>query len=506
MLERFKKSISSAQSVAFGTISMVFFSLVSKFLGFFREMIVAHLFGTSWRFDAVVIATDSTTQMIGIIVGGLSWMMITVYHGIREESPERAKSYVFELISSLLLIMMGIGFLLFMFPEVIVKIFAPGFKGKIFEYAVRKVRYLSVLPIISGAKFLLASLLKAERRFFQYSFAQILFNLVVIPVLLVGSRRFSEASYVLAWILGEFTLSVFYLILSRRYLKPSLKFFDDDVRRTFRLSLPIMFSSSLYAVNRIVDKIFASQLPSGRISALRYAGTLVGVLSSVVIANFLSASYTELSEKVKSGDIDGALMRLKRTVSISIDLAIPFTFWVMLMAEPVIRLVFQHGRFTIESTQLVGSAVIAYSFIIIMNPISSILRQLMYTLEKVKILFLIAGSSVILNALFDWILMKPFGHAGIAASTSIVAFFNMMMLLLFVRRMGFPSFIPWKRFGLIFSIGIMIYLIFLWSVRFMNFTIWMILGNSVFFAFFLYINKNLILRIIGGVKKYIGRG
>jgi len=121
--------------------------------------------------------------------------------------------------------------------------------------------------------------LRAERCFFQYGLAQLIFNFIAIPVIYLGAPFFSEASYVLATIFGNLFVLILYFGFSRKFFSFKGEIFLKETSQTFRLALPFMFSSSLSTINIVVDKMFVSTLPSGRVSSLQYSTTLLVLLA-----------------------------------------------------------------------------------------------------------------------------------------------------------------------------------------------------------------------------------
>ncbi len=467
------------QSVAAGTIYMAFFSTLSKILGFFREMIVAFLFGTSRRLDGIVISLDPVGLAVGLIAGSMSTVFIPFYHELRSES-EDTRSFSGSVLIFISLIYLMIGSIFVFFPNAIVKIFAPGFDEETLNYTVRKMRYVSILVVINALQQLVSALLRAERRFKEFALAGLVFNFISIPVLVIGSKLFGEASYILAWITGQF----FVLMLELYFAKDLIRFdlrFDRRIKELFRRTLPLTMLYSVTLINPIVDRIFASYLPGGRIASLRYAMILIGFINSI-IGYFTLASYTELSERFVDADREKIEDRMFRTVKSSLNVAVPASAWVLSMSGDLVALIFQRGRFTVESTSLVDAALLGYVFLIVLSPIARVTNDYLVLKKAFKTLFFISVGSVALNAFFDWIFMKPFSHAGIALSTSGVVLVFTIVRGFIVVKDGF-RFMPWRRFFFLLSISVPPAVIFF----FLNGITKLIVGNVVF-AFIIYVS------------------
>lgn len=499
-----KYKLSKIQSVSGGAIILTIFGLISKLLGFVREMIVASLFGTTGALDAVFIASSATSVMVAIFMGGITNLFLPNYLKIKEKDKIEAKKYATNMGLAVTFISVGLGIILYIFPTQIINVLAPGFDQELVFYAARKIRILSVMPFILGAGRICATLLRAERRFFYYSISQLAYNLIYIPVLIIATPRLSESSYILGMILGNLGILLFYFIFSRDIFKKSFNPLSKNVRRTIRLALPIMLSVGIGSINQIIDKAFVSLLPEGRVSSLQFAHTLLGLVSFAIIS-FLTTSYTELSEHIAKEETDKAVNRMKYTVTTSMNLVIPLTAWIAIMANPLISLVYQRGSFTAESTILVSSALIGYSLTLITQPIAVTNNQFISAIGKVKVFGFIALFSVGTNAFFDWLFLEPFGHAGIAFSTSMVSVINAMIITFYLYKKGI-NYIPYKRFFKVFLIGMLLFLAGYLSQGRINEILWLILINlSMFVFFFITARKDLntILRKFLHIKKDI---
>ncbi|MEA2065712.1 MAG: lipid II flippase MurJ [Thermotogota bacterium] len=482
------------RSVAAGAVLITVFTIMSKILGFFREVLLANLFGTSWRLDAVIIALTPSTVITGIISGGLATIFIARYIKTRDNNPEKAPEYVWGVFSVTAVIYITFGLLLLIFSESFVKLFAPGFNEEILNYAARKLNYLSILPLITGLESLFAALLRAERRFFKFAASQIVFNLFAIPIIYFTAPYFSEASYILAWILGNAAVVITMLLSSKDLIKPTKFILSKEVRITFILASSLFLSSSLGNINKIVDKAFVSMLPSGRIAGMQYATTLLSIVSSVFITGLMMTTHTEMSELISKEKFTQVQNRMKKTLDTIMRMSIPLVVWLTVMSRPLIKFIYEHGEFTGKSTIIVQIALIGYSATIVISPISGLASNYFYIQGKVRIAIYIALLSVGSNILFDWLLIKPFGVGGITAATSLVVFINAMVLSRLVKKEGI-SYIPWKRILTLLMISFILVFITLLLKILPSPYYYLIIVNAGF-AIFLFFSSRDILKVI----------
>ncbi len=506
-INKIKTTLSKPQSIATGTISIMIFTIISKAMGFVREMVLAANFGTSWRLDALIVAMDPATKIGGIVSGAIASMMVPIYIGEqRKKDPERIKEYTTQIlfISSLLLI--GFGIMFSVFPELFVRIFAPKFNGEEFEYAVRKMRIIGFLPFIQGFHSLATSLLNAEKKYMLASVIQLVFNIVTIPSIIIFAPFFSEASYLFAFIIGTVMVDLALLYVLRKKIdlrKLSKTFQNQAIKETIILALPLLLSGSLGIINGIVDKAFASSLDSGSISALRYAQTIRAMISSLIIGSLMTTVFTELSETSVNKDKVALENRLKKTSNDLLNFMVPLTFWMIIMARPLIKLLYERGEFTADSTTMVTLAFIGYSMTLIIAPVSNLLMKVFTSHKKTKIPLLITIISIVLNFTFNALLIKRYGILGLTLSTSFVSLVNLIVLNIIQKRTFDISFLKKRETLTIMfsSIGIFLFCYLLKTV--VSEIIWIMVSNSLFLMLFIFLNRTILRRII---KRLIRRG
>jgi len=506
-LNKIKITLSKPQSIATGTVSIMIFTIISKAMGFVREMVLAANFGTSWRLDALIVAMDPATKIGGIVSGAIASMMVPIYIGEqRKKEPERIKTYTTQIlfISSLLLI--GFGVLFSIFPELFVRIFAPKFNIEEFEYAVRKMRIIGFLPFIQGFHSLATSLLNAEKKYMLASVIQLVFNIVTIPSIIIFAPFFSEASYLFAFIIGTVMVDLALLYVLRKKIdlkKITASFQNPAIKETIFLALPLLLSGSLGIINGIVDKAFASSLDSGSISALRYAQTIRAMISSLIIGSLMTTVFTELSEISEKKDKMALQNRLKKTSNDLLNFMVPLTFWMILMARPLIRLLYERGEFTADSTSMVTLAFIGYSMTLIIAPVSNLLMKVFTSHKKTKIPLLITIISIILNFTFNALLIERYGILGLTLSTSFVSFVNLIVLNIIQKKIFAISFLRKRETLIIFISSIVIFLIGYLLKNQIPEKGWLFLSNGLFLILFIMLNKTILMRILTRIKRLV---
>ncbi len=188
---------------------------------------------------------------------------------------------------------------------------------------------------------------------------------------------------------------------------------------------------------------------------------------------------------------------MRKTAESSLKVILPLTLWLVAMPNFFIGFLLERGNFTAQSTGLVSAAIIGYSFLAIITPISASINQYLIATNKLKIILYVSTLSVFFNAFFDWILMKPLAHAGIALSSSLVALIATSVTYTYVRK-SLGEFMPWGVLTGRAAIGTILTL-FVWKLHGFD---KIAIGSALFAVFFLWSAKDEIGTVI---KKSLGR-
>jgi len=376
--------------------------------------------------------------------------------------------------------------------------FAPRFTEREMAYAIEKMRITGILPLIRGLNSIAAAILNAEKKYTLTSIIQLIYNILAIPLILIFAPLIQETSYLVSFIIGMSFMDAAFLFAIRRHI--SFKYFNfKNLKKTWRtiiLAFPLFFSGSLSIINHIVDKAFASSLEPGSISALRYGDTIKTMITSIIVSSLMTTVFTEISENTAIKNNQGLQFRLKKTSSDLFNLLIPLTVWLIVMAEPTIKLLFERGAFTTESTQMVTKSLIGYSLIIIITPINNLMIRTFIAFKKTFVTFIIASIGIIMNYVLNSLLIEQYGVMGIAMSSSIVILINTIILYLLLVHSFKLRFLDFKRILKITTISILpaLSLLLYDTTKAMPFY-WLLIINLIYFSIMAAFNRMIILRI-----------
>jgi putative peptidoglycan lipid II flippase len=226
-------------------------------------------------------------------------------------------------------------------------------------------------------------------------------------------------------------------------IKPRFEWRRQGVKDVFKVLGPATFSSSTYQINLFIDNIFASGIV-GAASAMSYSGLLVltplGIISNVVLVSLLP-EFSRLADPQNWPQLKD---RIRQGLVMSAIAVMPLSAMMMALSLPIVKVVYQNGAFTAQDTRLVGSILIASSLGMFIFLARDVLIRVFYGLGDGGTPFKIGLVNIFFNLLFDYLLWKPFGAAGITLSTVCINLisFVVMLFLLDLRLQG----LPWRGF------------------------------------------------------------
>lgn len=419
-------------------IILMVLTIISKFIGFFRDIILAYFYGASGISDAYIIALTVPSVIFGIIAKGISTGYIPMYSRIEEKNGSRqAIYYTNNLINTLLLLCTFIILAGFIFAEAIVKVFASGFEGEVLETAVLFTRITIVGIYFTILIRILSGYLNYKKYFAVPNLLGIPMSLIVILSIYLsyqlGVVEILAYGYVAALLVQFLILMFFSYKKSYRY-KPVFNLKDEHIRNMFVLAIPVILGSAVDQVNKLVDRTLASQISTGGISALNYATTLNGFVHSVFVTSIATVMYPSISKMASRGNIKGLKHSISQALIGAAVLIIPATAGSLIFAEPIVQLLFGRGAFDAEAVAMTSNAFFYYSIGMIGLGWRVILSKAFYSMQDTRTPMINAAIAMAMNIVLNIILSRYLGLGGLALATSISGIFVTVLLIYNLRK------------------------------------------------------------------------
>ena len=430
------------QTVSESALILTVITFLSKIIGYLRTVLVAYYFGTSAQVDAFVVAMLIPSLVFGIIAGGLQTVIIPVYTEEKQKNLQKAKVFVNQIFLINVILLLLLSFIMFLFPAAFVKIVAYGFKGTRLSQAAYFMRFLIIFGFFNVLAGLFIGLLQAEKQFLFPALTLLVGNSLIPLSLFLFAKKIGINSWTIGEIsFGTFIFSVMFLFLY--YKKQFFQGFEllhidfQKVWNFFVLLLPIILTSGVTALYKIVDKTVASSLPVGSVSALNFAQLVYQIPFGMFIVPVVYAVYPSFAS-FASKNMDSAYEQLlEKTFFVLMFITIPILFLFVVYAKPLVRLLYQHGAFTSTSTSLTAFAVSMYSLGLFTVSANFLFQRVFFSFKDTKTPLYITIFVVIFNAVGDVLLSRIWGVGGIGFATALATIVGFVTYLWMLKKKRF---------------------------------------------------------------------
>ncbi len=424
-----------------GLIGLI--TVLSKVIGFFRDVIIAGAYGASLTSDAYFYAYQIPAITL-IILGGLGGpfhtVTVSVFSKQQTQSP-RPPSEVEKALNSFLNIT-GIGFLaitvlIFFNSGLIAQLIAAGGSPELHQMISEQLKIMSPVILVGGIVGILFGISNVYEKFLLTAVSPIVTSIVIIVAVLLAGGQYG--GLVLAWatLIGavlQLAIQVpAYLDAGFRY-KFDLDFKDKNVKKIGEILFPAALGCSVGQINVYVDMFFASQLPEGSWSAIGYANRIFQFPVGVLITAMMISIFPAFSKLVGNRDWQNLRSYFHKGIKYLWFASFPVLVFMAVFAYEAIKILFERGNFDAADTLMVTEALFFLSFAIIFYVARDTLTRVFYAFDDTKTPFLIAAISIFFKALLNFILVGPLGIGGICLSTVIVSLINGLFLAFLIRK------------------------------------------------------------------------
>ena len=422
--------------------------LCSRILGLLREIVIASLFGASRNLDAFLTAFRAPNMLRDLFAeGALSTAFVTTFSKkITAEGDQSAWALANKIATLTTVFMSVITLLGVLLAPLLVAVLAPGFDPEKAALTVLLARVMYPFILLVSLAALVMGMLNAKHVFGVPAMASSFFNLgsILGGVLFAwwldptfGSRAL--VGLALGTLVGGFlqlAVQVPSLLKVGYVFHPDFSWRDEGVRKVLQLMGPAVIAASAVQVNVLINSIFASYLQDGAVSWLNIAFRLMQLPLGIFGVALATVTLPLISRSAARGDMPefrGALAHALRLVML---LTIPSAIGLMIMAEPIIALIYEHGRFTAAATEQTAAALRFYSLGLVGYSAVKVLAPAFYALDRRNLPMIVSLFSIALNFCLSWFLTfrLGLGHKGLALSTSVIAITNFAVLYVMMRQ------------------------------------------------------------------------
>lgn len=413
-------------------------SLVSRFLGLFRDRILAGKFGAGNELDMYYAAFRIPDLVFSLLVlGAISAGFIPVFvdylHKDKDESWYLANS-VLNLMGLSLIVICSIAII---FTPWLIKLVAPGFSSEKLSTTIQLTRIMFLSPFFLGLSAIFGGVLQSFRCFLAYALGPILYNLGIIFGALVLVEHFGLFGLAYGVILGAFLHMLIRALVTYSYgfrWRPNFDFRFKGVRRIFKLMPPRILSLALSQVNLWAMTFFASFLAIGSITICTFAFNIWSFPLGVFGISFTLAAFPKLSEAAQKKRTAEFVRIFSTTVRQILFLTLPAAVFFVVLRMQIVQVVLGTGRFGWEDIALTAETLTYFSISLFAEALILLFLRGFFAWEDTRTPFLIGLAAMVVRLWLTWLYSRSMGVAGLALGFSLGSIFNLFLLFIALKK------------------------------------------------------------------------
>jgi putative peptidoglycan lipid II flippase len=455
------KQTSVAKSAGIVSIAVMF----SRVLGLVREQIFAYYFGAGFLYDAYVVAFRIPNVLRDLFAeGALSAAFVKVFTDYQINKSEKEAWKLASLVLNALAVVLSVITIIgIIFSRQFIDLIADGFSPEKAALATTLTQIMFPFILLVALAAVAMGVLNTKGVFGVPASASTVFNIVSIIFGLALAFWLSGGGWLVAggdkdaipgaaaqWaIIGmaigtliggasQFLMQIPSLYKVGFRFAPVLSFTDPGVKRVMALMAPAILGTSAVQINVLVNTYFVSQI-EGAQGWLSYAFRLMQFPIGIFGVAIGTASVPVLSRMASEGRIKDFRDTLSSSMNLVFLMTLPSACGLVVLGEPIIRLIYERGKFDASATLMTAYALAGYSIGLTGYAAIKVLSPAFYAMDDAKTPMIIALASILVNTLASYFFLRlfapyGFGHIGVALSTSIVALVNFFALVLLMRK------------------------------------------------------------------------
>jgi len=422
-----------------GTFS--FFTIISRLLGYLRDILIAIFLGTGSLADAFFVAFRIPNTFRRLFSeGAFNAAFVPSYASELSQGKDRSNEFANNVFNLLILGLFFLVIVVEIFMPIFVFLIAPGFDGdnQKMELAINLTRItFPFLFFISLASFF-SAILNSHNRFAVASAAPIILNIMLIGVLFYGKFLNDQLVFYLSYavtISGIIQLIFLYMFVKKFYL-PKIVFkikFGEKEKKFFKKFLPSVFSSGVTQINILVGTIIAS-FQASAVSYLYYADRIYQINLAIAGIAIGTVILPQLSKYIQNDNKDKIVLIQNKALELSLFLSIPASAALLIASEQIVSALFGYGSFDESGVKNSAKALFYFSLGLPAFSLIKVFSTFFFARHNTKIPFYISLISVALNIIISIFYFKSIGFIIIPIATSISSWFNSIILFIFLKK------------------------------------------------------------------------
>ena len=421
-----------------------FFTIISRILGYIRDILIAIFLGTSIFADAFFVAFRLPNTFRRLFAEGtFNAAFIPSYTSAKFKDRKEGKKFADDILNLLLLILIFIVTLAEIFTPFLVYLIAPGFLDDNikFNLAVEFTRITFPFLLFVSLSSFFSGVLNSNNKFAAAAAAPIFLNVILIISILISYFQDLNIAKQLSYgvTLAGVTQLIFLIFFTFEFYRPSIKLsfkISSKVKFFFRKLLPSIFSSGVTQINILVGTIIAS-FQSGAVSYLYYADRVYQINLAIAGIAVGTVSLPALSKAFQRKNYSKITNIQNQSLQLSLLLSVPASIGLIIASEEIVNGLFGYGSFTVKDVEMTSKALMFFGYGVVAFSLIKIFANFFFARDNTKTPFYISSLIVFLNVMISISFFNKLGFLIIPIATSISTWFGVLIFLYLLLKNNF---------------------------------------------------------------------
>ncbi len=426
----------SIRQVARAAVVVALFGILSRILGFVREIVLAGVYGATAQTDAYVNTLFLVNTVAAVLLYVLTTLMIPVFQQERERNgADSAWSLLWAIVAWVGMLLIALTALVAIWPEGPVALFNMGPERT--QIASDLLRVMAPALMLQGFSALFTAILQVHGRFAGPAAVGVAFNAGILIGIIAGAGAIGITAAAWGVTLGavlQVALQLPQFAREGRGGGGKLSFIHPRLKATLVLAIPVIAASLLQQVNSFTDKFFASSLEAGRNAALSFANALGSAPRTVLLFPLLIPLFPLIARYFAEGKREESADAFRRAAGILALVAIPISILIAVGSSEIAQVAFGRGKCDAYCVDQIASPLAFYGVAVWGNFIGYLLNRSLAAANQMRAIMIATIISVVLTIGLDLVFLGPLQQAGLALASAIAVYVNTGLTLWFLQR------------------------------------------------------------------------
>ena len=417
------------------------YTIISRLLGYLRDVLIAVFLGTSFIADVFFVAFRIPNTFRRLFAEGtFNAAFVPSYTSELTKNKSKSELFANEIFNLLFLSLLFLVIIAEIFMPVVVSLIAPGFVDNVakIELAINLTRITFPFLLFVSLSSFFAAILNSHNKFAAASAAPIILNLILVGILLLGNYLNDEIVYFLSYgvSIAGFLQLIFLYVFVKKFYRIQFNFkikVSNKVKFFFKKLLPSIFSSGVTQINILIGTIIAS-FQASAVSYLYYADRIYQINLAIAGIAIGVVVLPQLSKYVQTKKKDKVIQIQNKALELSMFLSLPAAVALLIGSEQIISALFGYGSFDQDAVSNSAKALYFFALGLPAFALIKVFSTFFFANHDTKTPFYISLVSVAVNVSISIFYFKSIGFIIIPIATTISSWFNSILLFIFLKN------------------------------------------------------------------------